>query len=289
MQQPVAAFRISSPKENRVGTFADKIAVVTGGASGIGEALAQSLAERGAVTVIADLNSEGARRVADNIKQCGGRAEAVTLDVSDAEEVQRLVDETVAKHGRLDFIFNNAGIGVGGEVQNLKLEDWRRIIDINLMGVIYGTSAAYQVMIQQGFGHIVNTASLAGLISGPGMVPYVAAKHAVVGLSKSLRVEAEIYGVKVTAVCPGFIQTGIYDAGTYRNFSKEQLLKQIPFKMVSSRDAARIILRGIEKNKAIIAFPFYARLFWWLHRISPKLTAPLERKTIKDFRASSNQ
>src|SRR5262249_25867294 len=268
---------------NSVGNFTDKIAIVTGGASGIGEALAEALSERGTLTVIADLNGEGARRVADKIKQRGGRAEAVTLDVSDAEEVQRLVDETVAKHGRLDFIFNNAGIGVGGEVQNLKLEDWRRVIDINLMGVIYGTSAAYQVMIRQGFGHIVNTASLAGLISGPGMAPYVAAKHAVVGLSKSLRVEAAIYGVKVTAVCPGFIQTGIYDAGTYRNFSKEQLLKKIPFKMLPSQDAAQIILRGIEKNKAIIAFPFYARFFWWLHRLSPKLTAPLERKTIKDF------
>src|SRR5262249_53198793 len=160
------------------------------------------------------------------------------------------------------------------------------VVDINLMGVIYGTTAAYRVMIQQGSGHIVNTASLAGLISGPGMTPYTAAKHAVVGLSKSLRIEAETFGVKVTAVCPGFIQTGIYDAGTYRNFSKEQLLKQIPFKMMTAEDAAHIILRGIQKNKATIVFPFYARFWWLLHRISPKLTAPLERKTIKDFRAS---
>ncbi len=269
-----------------MGDFKDNIAIVTGGASGIGEALAEALGERGAVVVIADFNGDGARRVADAINQRGGRAEAVVLDVSDAEDVQRLVDETVAKHGRLDLIFNNAGIGVGGETQNLKLEDWRRVMDINLMGVIYGTTAAYRVMIEQGFGHIVNTSSLAGLVSSPGMTPYVAAKHAVVGLSKSLRVEAEAFGVKVTAVCPGFIKTGIFDAATYRSFNKEALLKQIPFTLVEPRDAARIILRGIQKNKAIIAFPFYARLLWFLHRLSPKLTAPLERKTIKDFRAS---
>lgn len=269
--------------------FKDKISMVTGAASGIGQAISRALGEDGAVVVIADVNLEGAQKVAAAIQQRGGRADAIQLDVTSAEDVQRAIDETVAKHGRLDLIFNNAGVAAGGEARDLSLADWRRIVDVNLMGVIYGTAAAYAVMVKQGFGHIVNTASLAGLLGAPFMVPYSATKHAVVGLSKSLRSEAADLGVKVTVICPGFIQTNIFEASPWRKVNKDDILQKIPFKIMEAEEAARIILRGVARNKALIVFPGYAKFFWLLSRLSLKLVAPLDRKTVKDFRSTRSE
>lgn len=266
--------------------FKDKVTIVTGGASGIGQAISEALGESGACLIIADVNLEGAQKVAASINEKGGNATAAQLDVTSAEDVQSMVDETVAKHGRLDLIFNNAGVAVGGEARDLSLADWRRIVDVNLMGVIYGTAAAYAVMVKQGYGHIVNTASLAGLLGAPFMVPYAATKHAVVGLSKSLRAEAADLGVKVTAICPGYVQSNIYDASPWRKINKDKVMQQIPFKIIEAQEAAQIILRGVARNKAVIVFPGYAKIFWFLSRISAKLVAPLERKTVKDFRAT---
>lgn len=268
--------------------FQDKTAIVTGGASGIGQMLCEELAARGAIVIVADLNPDGAQSVASTIIEGGGRASAASLDVSNADAVRELVDAVAGEHGRLDFIFNNAGIGVGGEVRDLSPEHWRRIVEINLFGVISGTSAAYSVMVKQGFGHIVNTASLAGLIGSPTMTPYATTKYAVFGLSTSLRSEAERLGVRVSVVCPGFIQTGIYDAATYVKGDKAALMSQIPFKLMDARAAARKILRGVERNRAIIVFPFYARFLWWLARINPGLLSPLSRKTVNDFRRTRN-
>src|SRR5207248_6593438 len=121
--------------------------------------------------------------------------------------------QTRNRHGRLDLMVNNAGIGIGGETRELLLAHWDRIIDVNLRGVVHGVHAAYPVMIEQGSGHIVNTASLAGLLPSPGATPYAMTKHAVVGLSLSLRGEAAAYGVRVTAVCPGVVETPILDKG----------------------------------------------------------------------------
>jgi NAD(P)-dependent dehydrogenase (short-subunit alcohol dehydrogenase family) len=269
--------------------FKDKVSIITGAASGIGQAISEALGEDSAVVVIADINLEGAQKVASSINQKGGKAEAVQLDVTSAEDVQRLIEETVAKHGKLDLVFNNAGVAAGGEARDLSLADWRRIVDVNLMGVIYGTTAAYEVMVKQGFGHIVNTASLAGLLGAPFMVPYSATKHAVVGLSKSLRAEAADLGIKVTAICPGYIQTNIFDASPWRKINKDDILQKIPFKIIEAKEAARIILRGVARNKAMIVFPGYAKFFWFLSRLSLKLVAPLDRKTVKDFRSTRSE
>lgn len=261
--------------------FRDSIAIVTGGASGIGRALCEELARRGAVVVVADLDEAGARAVAEGI---GGRASWAALDVRDAAAVKRVVEETAAAHGRLDYLFNNAGLAVTGEVRDLDLEHWRKVIDVNLWGVLHGIAAAYPILVRQGSGHIVNTASLAGLLGIPCSSPYATTKFAVVGLSQNLRVEAEDLGVKVSAVCPSYIRTGIFDASTYVRSSKEEILSLIPFKMMEAGEAVRQILRGVERNQALIVLPSYARLLWRLARLFPGMPLWLNRKSVRDLR-----
>ncbi len=189
-------------KSSGMRTFDGAVAIVTGGASGIGRALAEALAGRGATVVLGDLQAELAEEVASGIRSRGGAATATELDVADYSAVERLVRAAAENHGRLDYIFNNAGIGISGGIDLYQLEDWYRVLDVNLRGVVHGVHAAYPVMCEQGFGHIVNTASMAGLITTPMMVSYIATKHAVVGLSTALRIEAKAKGVNVSVLCP---------------------------------------------------------------------------------------
>ena len=133
--------------------FQNRTAIVTGGGSGIGRALCEELGKQGADVIIADVNLDGAKNVAEAMKQAGAQAEAVHLDVVVEEDVRNLVEKTAANKGRLDYIFNNAGIGIGGEVRDMNLDQWKRIVDINLWGVTHGTLAAYHVMVRQGTRH----------------------------------------------------------------------------------------------------------------------------------------
>ena len=187
----------------------DRSAIVTGGASGIGRGLAAELARSGVDVVLADRQAELAEEAASEIRAEGGSAVAVGLDVRDPDRFHEVVRTTVDRAGRLDYLFNNAGIGVGGEVREYDRSDWDDVIDVNLRGVAHGILAAYPVMISQGFGHIVNTASMAGLNPAPLQISYTATKYAVVGLSRALRLEAKRYGVRVSVVCPGPIRTPI--------------------------------------------------------------------------------
>ena len=265
--------------------FKEKISIVTGAASGIGRALCEELDREKAVVIASDINTEGIQEVTSIITEAGGNGISAYLDVSQSEDVTNFVNKTADEYGRIDYIFNNAGISVSGEVRDMGLEHWQKVIRVNLMGVIYGTIAAYPLMVKQGFGHIVNIASLAGLIGYPTNIPYATAKFAVVGLSTSLRSEGKDLGVNVSVVCPGYIDTGIYDATPILKADREKVLANIPFKMMDVKKAAQLILRGVIRNKAIITFPFYAGLLWWLYRLHPAILTPLSSKTVKDFRA----
>lgn len=265
--------------------YKDKVAIVTGGSSGIGRALCEELGRRGATVIVADKNDKYAVKIASGITKTGGRGTAIRVDVSKEEEVQRLINGAAAEYGRLDYMFNNAGISVGGEVRDISTEHWRRVIGVNLWGVIYGTTAAYSLMVKQGFGQIVNTSSLTGLICSPMNAPYATTKHAVVGLSTSLRAEAAGLGVKVNVVCPGYIRTGIFDASPVLNVDHDKAVALIRFKMMDAAEAARVMLRGVERNKAIITFPLYARLVWWIYRLNQIFLLPSGRKMVKDFRS----
>src|SRR5262245_11852123 len=236
----------------------DRVAIVTGGAAGIGDALCRQLANDGACVVVADIDGRAAERCAESIRQSGGRAEAARIDVSDAKQVDTLVRDTAAKHGRLDFIFNNAGIAAVGELRDGNLEDFRRVVEVNLFGVVHGTMSAYRVMLPQGFGHVVNISSVTGLMPTPLLSAYSTTKCAIVGFSKAVRAEAIAYGVNVSVACPGLVDTQIGERNAYWNVSKADYLAWLPWRrwMISPEQAARAILRGTARNKDIIIFPF---------------------------------
>jgi len=261
------------------------ICIITGAAAGIGFALAKACVARGDAVIMADIDALNVKKMADRLTGLGsGFARGVQLDVTCAADIEGVIKEAVAEYGKVDYFFNNAGVAVSGEVRDLELEHWKKVIDVNLFGVINGCHAVYPVMVAQRSGHIINIASLAGLIPFVTNVPYSASKHAVVGLSNTLRLEGEGLGVRVSVVCPGFVKTDIYDSSDAINVDKDKLNESIPFTAIDADVAAFKILNGVKKNHGVIIFPFYAKLLWWVSRLSSRLAAPLARKMIADFR-----
>ena len=186
-----------------------KIAIVTGAAGGIGRATALAYAREGASVVVADIDQAGADAVAALI---GANAISVMVDVSDQASCRAMVDAAVERFGRLDILFNNAGItGVRSLSGDMSPANWRRVIDVNLNGVFYCTQAALPHMRAGGGGVIVNTASVDGLIGAAGVSAYVAAKHGVIGLTKSCALEYAPDRVRCVAIAPGFVKTNMVD------------------------------------------------------------------------------
>lgn len=262
-----------------------KIALITGGASGIGRAFGEALASRQIEVVLADRQAELAEQTATSIREAGGRAIAVELDVRDPGAFQRVVDQTVARAGRIDYLFNNAGIGVGGDMADYALRDWDDVFDVNLRGVAHGIQAVYPIMRRQGRGHIINTASCAGLLPAPSAGSYTATKHAVVGLSKALRIEAKQHGVRVSVLCPGVIRTAILRAGKYgrTNLTPDGEQKMMAFwdklRPMDPREFASIALHQIERNVPIIVVPRWWKLLWLFDRLSPRLSLWVWQRT----------
>ncbi len=233
--------------------------------------------------MLADRQVDLAAEVAVGIRAQGGKAQAAALDVTDFAAVELLIQETVAACGRLDYLFNNAGIVVTGEAHHYQLQDWNQVINVNLCGVVNGVQAAYAIMRRQGFGHIVNTASIAGLIPQGGILSYSVSKHAVVGLSTSLRIEAEIVGVRVSVLCPGAVETAIVGGGKFgKNLQPvpERIQRQVweSLRPIAPGDFARKALDALAKNKAIIVLPWRWKVLWRLYRVCPSLVVALVRR-----------
>src|SRR5262249_11391621 len=194
--------------------------------------------------------------------------------------------------------FNNAGIGIGGRVEFHRSENWERMIDVNIRGVVNGVQAAYGRMLRQGFGHIVNTASMAGLMPTPGIASYGMSKHAVVGLSTSLRAEASGAGVRVSVLCPGAIRTPALEWGKYHEAleglgaeTQRPVVERL--RPMTSAAFAHAALKAIARNKAIIIIPARWSAVWWMNRISPGLALFLAHRTFehrkKAFAGDSNR
>ena len=253
------------------------IAIVTGAASGIGLALSRAMDKRGARVWMADIDGEAVERAARSI---GTRARWATLDVRDAAAVRALVESVAAEAGRLDYVFNNAGIGIGGEAHELTVAHYDRIIDVNVRGVVHGVAAAYPIMIKQRSGCIVNTASMAGLIPAPMIAPYALTKHAVVGLSLSLRAEAARFGVQVSALCPSAIETPILDTGNPKDLPQPSWFPNVRRYLTTLggppypvERLAEDTLAGMERNLPLIIVPARAKVGHVVYRLFPDLVA----------------
>jgi NADP-dependent 3-hydroxy acid dehydrogenase YdfG len=265
-----------------------KIAFVTGGASGIGAALTTKLIDGGAEVWIADRQIGPAQELAQRLDSGGAKAHAIELDVRSYPSFERAVAEAVQQSGRIDYLFNNAGIAVGGEIDSYTLDDWNDVFDVNLRGVVHGIQAVYPIMIRQHSGHIVNTASTAGLVAAPVGASYTATKHAVVAISQVLRLEAERHGVQVSVLCPGAIRTPILTGGKYGRFdgvSDEQLVKfWEPFRPMAPEKFAERALRAVFRGDAIIVVPAWWKALWYLERLSPALSMRAGRLALKRVR-----
>lgn len=252
--------------------YKGKVAIITGGASGIGKSLGEKLASFGAHVVLSDINKEGLDKTIEEITANGGSASGEVLDVVDYEAFKAHIESVVADKGKIDYIFNNAGIAISAEFRDMNIRDWNKVIDINLHGVFHGSILAYKQMAKQGFGHIVNLSSVEGIIPFPTTGSYVATKYAVLGLTQSMWVEGRSLGIKTSAVCPGYIETNIFDSAKMVNIEREKIMDQYKLlqKMgISSEKCAKIILKGVAKDKPIIPVTALTHVVWRMARLFP--------------------
>lgn len=224
-----------------------QVVLISGGSRGIGAALARAHRDRGDTVVVADLEPTGPDEHA--------------LDVRDREAYARLARDVVARHGRIDVFHNNAGIAVAGTQAEMTSQHWDDLIDIDLRGVVHGIDAVYPLMRRQHHGHIVVMASLAGILPVPAMVPYSSVKAAVVMLGRALRVEARRHGVRVTVVCPAFVDTPLlhsFNPGmrpTLANRVGVRLVRQLQGPPMDPDRLAHVVLRALRRNPEMVLVP----------------------------------
>ena len=268
------------------GDFVGQVAVVTGAGSGIGRSTALLLARLGAAVHAADLHEQKVAALVAEIEAAGGRATAHATDVSDPASVEALAERVFAADGAVDLLHNNAGVGHAGRVDETSLEEWQRVLSVNLMGVVHGVHHFVPRMLAQGRpGHVVNTASMAGLVAVADMAPYCTSKHAGVGLSESLNAELSPRGIHVTALCPGIIDTPLIPAAHLggelaRNRGR---IERFYGRFGSSPDAvADALVDAVRRRQLIRTVPrHHVAAHWALRRMSARAAQPLARLTTR--------
>lgn len=263
-------------------TFDKRTAIVTGAASGIGRSLCRHLAASGATVHALDFNEEGLVSLVKENPGPGG-IHIAQLDVLDREAYARVIAEVRKTSRSIDFLFNNAGVTQLGEAQNIPFDRWKWVLDINLMGVINGTQLVYPIMIAQGRGHIINTASVAGATGYATAAAYTASKAAVLEFTRSLRAEAKFHGVRVSAACPGYVSSGIFSQDRVVGADCDAMIRDLPVKMMTPEIAAMGFLKGVIARKDTIVFPFSARILWAMSCWTPSLIAPFQERFLRVF------
>jgi NAD(P)-dependent dehydrogenase (short-subunit alcohol dehydrogenase family) len=259
-----------------------KVVVVTGAGSGIGRASAELFGRLGARLHLVDVDADAVAAVCDRI----GDATPHTVDCSDPAAVEALAERVFAAEGRVDVLHNNAGIGHAGDLEATTVDDWQRVIGVNLLGVAYGMQAFAPRMLRQGGGgSIVNTASAAGLVGLPEMPPYCASKFGVVGLSQALDAELRDRGIRVSAICPGIIDTPITSSAILRGSAEQRRDEAIDLyrrRGASSEAVAATVLDAVRRPRPVHTVPTrQVGPLWLLQRTSPRLTGFLVSKVTR--------
>ncbi|MBT8151577.1 MAG: SDR family oxidoreductase [Gammaproteobacteria bacterium] len=251
-------------------SFNGKSVLVTGAASGVGKALSIELASRGAEVFVTALTGGEARPVAEAIVATGGLAHAMKCDVTENEDIRNAIDVVVQQCGKLDLIINNAGLLYIGEFTDMDEAFLKKIYGVNFTAVSMGCYFALKQMKKQGHGHIVNIASMAGLLPSPGMAAYASSKHGVVGLSKSLQAECTALGIKVQVACLSNVESDLIDGAECKTGHNDVYRKLFP-KPQTSAGAAKKLADGMRSSRLFLYSPFNARVAAAVYRISPRL------------------
>jgi len=259
--------RLRPPKVLRRGTRA----VVTGAGSGLGRAIALQLARREGKVLVADIAEEGAEETATQVRDLGGEACVQRCDVTDPDEVAALADRADAEWGGADLLVNNAGVAVSGQVGEIPAEDWRHIVEINLLGMVWGCEAFVPRFRDRGAGAVLNVASAAGLLSPPLGAPYNATKAGVIALTETLAIELRGSGVTATVLCPTFFPTNLMDHARGPEKVSRGARKLMERSPLSADDVAHVGLAAVARGE-LYALPMAdARRYWWIKRLSPGL------------------
>jgi short-subunit dehydrogenase len=263
-----------------------KAVAVTGGTSGIGRELVRQLAAAGAIVYFCGRDSKRGGDYMAELRAAGYNATFCQCDVTDAAQVEAFIHVVLEHEARIDYLFHSAGIIMGGEIRDHKLQDIQKVLETNVLGTAYVSQYVYRIMAEQGFGHIINLASAAGLFPVPLMGVYGASKFYVYGLTEAMRLEGKGLGVRVTTVAPGIVDTPIYDSGIYSHTDKERAKTIIKNKAssITAERAAQKILHGTLKNRTILFTQSYARLTWMIYRYVPYLYRFFAARTMRPYR-----
>ncbi|NKB43691.1 MAG: SDR family NAD(P)-dependent oxidoreductase [Alphaproteobacteria bacterium] len=240
--------------------FTGQVAFISGAGSGIGRGMAEAFAAAGMKLVLGDVDGESVRSVTTDLSVQGADALAVDLDVADRASWDAATQHAESKYGSVDILCNNAGVaGLSRPVEEIPIEEWRWMTDINLYGLVHGLQCFVPRLKAKGSGHIVNTSSIGGLVPLPKFSEYMAAKHAVVGLSGSVRQELEPFGIGVSVLCPGAVQTALGETTVRQRpgratlaAARSDVVGDLPWRYIEPIDVGRLTLQGITDNQAFI-------------------------------------
>jgi len=249
----------------------DKAVLITGAASGIGRATALEFAREGADPLILnDINAEGLEATAALLRDLDREAVGLPADVSDFGAVREMVETALDRVGRIDVLVNVAGTAVAAPLELLDISDWRKVLGVNLFGMLHTVNLVYPHMLERGSGHIANVASLAGLmVFHQYNAPYNVSKYGAVGFSEELMMEASVHGIGVTCVCPGGVKTPIYDTAVFRGFNegaREELKKLLLASGEEPEDTARALVKAVKQNRFLVVTTPVAKGAYFLKR-----------------------
>lgn len=248
----------------------DKVVVITGAGSGIGRATALRFAKEGSRLHLVDIDAERVAAVRDEVEALGVPAFDHAVDCADSEAVVQMARAICEREGRVDVLHNNAGVSGGGPTEQITLDEWRWMMGVNLWGVIHTIHAFLPTMIDQRRGHIVNTASMAGLMGIPMVVPYCTTKFAVVGLSEALDIELGVYGIRVSAICPGATRTNVMRDGRFEHLGglAQQMVDGVDRIGADPDKVARAVVSVVKRHKSFVPMGADMVPLWLLRRLS---------------------